>query len=460
MGAIGLPFGSGAQVGQRVFVATNGQQYTNQSDIPPDTQGTWMVYTQGPMTRGMNGMPQQQLILAPTSDSPTNIETEGPNNPMDLYQTWASEGMEDPRDAVVRLQAEYEKDPSNTKLARQLDDAKKRADTLTQMDEVYNSVVQTTRDWLSGNVKLPEGMATQINESIERVRAPLEGLLAGLEGKVRNTANSMRSAIQDYATQVKNTGSSILQEVNTAAEKARQYHQEAISNNRALADLNLTEVNEDLTKQMMFKAATLGRATTDPEFQKELQKDLMKVRSASDLQIAGMDIQGRQNISLAEMDKRLAVAERTGAGLEQSKLMLADVAGQEGSKLEQVQGQRISLNENLLKQGEQMRWDWINQAPARAQGGAAGIEAMNRYTFGIPMERVTAVMGPMMGYQTPLLQQRMAETTTTTTTTPSWGQVFGQAVGLGLQGAGMGMGFSQGNKLIGALTTSKQDGTV
>ena len=378
----------------------------------------------------------------------------GAMDPSNMYQDWQSEGFIDPRDQYDEatnweaLAAEARKGGDENR-ARQLEltygnmseneinNLKQKADAKGTSDSIYGDMMDIAKQVISGEYQLPESMETDIADSIQSIRGPVLGLIDGLDEIVNTTGKNMKQAITDYESELEKTGTNMMEQLNTSMTKARELHGEAIKNNRNLANMEFDEISEDITKQMMHKSAMMGRATTDPSFNEEMVKNLSNVKSKQEMGLAEFDIAGQQRMSEYETGTKQGITERTGAGREKADLMRGDVDRQTGASLASNQQQRVGLENTLGNQREQMRWNMRTALPQQqlAMGNQA-IEGMNRYLYGMPMERMMTAMAPVTGQQTGWMQERQGNRTGSSSTAPGWGSAFGTAVGLGADVAG------------------------
>jgi len=379
--------------------------------------------------------------------------TSSGDDPSAMYQNWDSFGYIDPRDkysdalnwkqkaAEARAKGDEETARSyeltyGNMSQTEIDNLKRKAEGASTSDSIYDEVMKLSRSVLDGSYKLPENISNDITDSFKAIRGPVLGMIDGLDEIVKNTGKSMQDAITDYETKLKETGSNLFDEITTSVEKAKALHDEAIKTNREISNLDFNDISEDLTRKMAYQSAMLGRSSADPSFQQMLQKDLLNAKSKQDLQITAMDVEGRKALSTYEADKRLAVTERTGAGLENAALQRGEVARQTGEGLLSNQNQRVSLENDLGNKEQNLRWTMRSSLPAsQLQAAGSTIEGINRYFYGMPAERLATAISPITGQQTQLMRDRFANTTTTTTSDPGWGNTFASAVGIGSNAA-------------------------
>jgi len=201
-------------------------------------------------------------------------------------------------------------------------------------------------------------------------------------------------------------------------------------------------------------STSLGRASTDPGFIRELENRTQESLQDVELNLAVQSAQGR-----------LGIAERTGSGLENISLLRTQLTGEKGLRLEdvartraqlaeatggkkeQLSQARTSLSESLLREQEQRRTALGQGLPI--QQAQVGIST-GQFTSGqnqLATQNLFQTGQFAQQSRGQLLQERMAQPTTTTTTGglgTTLGGIFG---GIGTAASGVGSIFGG----IGAL---------
>lgn len=138
------------------------------------------------------------------------------------------------------------------------------------------------------------------------------------EKRIHETDLSVGAALDAIGSQIIRTGGALEKSLETT-----------IATNRALMKMGIEDYTGAVTKQMNEVAASMGRETTDPEYENEIKGAVARKVEEGSLNLARMEVEGK-----------LRITERTGSGLEDVYRQKAALASDTGGKLEDATMQR------------------------------------------------------------------------------------------------------------------------
>lgn len=404
---------------------------------------------------------------------------------------------DDPRVTSLREQG---KEAEAAALEQQLEanDLKK----LDDMDEVNALFLDAAKKFFSGDLSVTEQQQADLEAGTQRIRGPVLSAISAVERQVgvtegtvleqisergeqiSETYRGITDALSNVEGQIRQTGLNVDEALVEAEARVKQTGvdlnealDQSIEASRSLAEQNLFSQTRDLRVKSSTLAANLGRSDLDPAFISQLQDDVSDATTAVELNMSAQAAQGR-----------LAIAERTGAALENIQNLRVGRAAEEGAAFQGVAQQRAALEEQTGLRREALlgqRADIMQAAGLRREDLArsrANLEeslamrqeaARTALAQGLPIQQVQ-MGGQFQAQQQALAQQpfvnlsniqnqvgstlrrqlgeRVAQPTTTRTTSPS---IFsGILSGIGVAGSA----FGSATTGIGALRQSANIG--
>jgi len=314
----------------------------------------------------------------------------------------------------------------------------------TEADDnaIKSSLMDKTKKLLSGDYGLNAGE----QQFMDQLLGPMK--TAGLNAinyieSAQTTDQGIGKALTDFGNQIKQTGMDMGDAVLALENRIKQT---GVDMNKALDDEVATTKElirmgiEDFTsaqrRDISSQAANLGRSPTDPEFQRQLQDLATREITRSDLQLGQY-----------AADKRMSIAERTGAGLEGTDNMRLGIAERTGQGMEGIAGQRVgyaaqaaemrgALETNLAGKEADIRSNLAYGLPPQQVG--MGMDVAN-FQNAINQQRLQNIQAgysmPMNTYGT-MARERFAQPTTTTTQTPSIASGITGFIGAAMGGVG------------------------
>jgi len=338
---------------------------------------------------------------------------------------------------------------------------KKEFEALGVQEDINKLFLDNTRKFLSGDLSITAQQQEELNESTARVRDPINKLLDEVGQQIGQTDEAVGSALDNVVNQINQTGLDVEEALVEAESRVQETGvsmsealDQTIATSRDLAERNLFKQTRDLRSNLATMSTSLGRASTDPGFIRELENRTQESLQDVELNLAVQSAQGR-----------LGIAERTGSGLENISLLRTQLTGEKGLRLEdvartraqlaeatggkkeQLSQARTSLSESLLREQEQRRTALGQGLPI--QQAQVGIST-GQFTSGqnqLATQNLFQTGQFAQQSRGQLLQERMAQPTTTTTTGglgTTLGGIFG---GIGTAASGVGSIFGG----IGAL---------
>lgn len=410
-----------------------------------------------------------------------------------------------------------------------------RMKSLDYQEEMTEAFMTSARKFMAGDFSITETQKQAIQESMANIREPVEAMLNEVNTEFENTGKSMTEALGGYMDEIRNTGLSTGAALNAIGERMADTKENVLAgigeeeSRLAQTGLNVkaalqgvqTEIDktgasalesleksfeihntlarrgmEDFYKEQRRasanKAAALGRSSMDPQFQQEMQDNMMRKIETLTLQNAEREAlmrsgllestgQRRESALMegAGFEERLGMADieaarrRTGAaestgirreglGAEQAALaerqgrQMEGAAGQRigiaervGAGREQTAQQRAALAESTAQFGENMRWQQGMGIPAQQIGIGMNVAEYQNAVRQQGMANAAQGIGVVQQAGQPMFQERMAQPTTTTKQSGSvLGGILGGIGAVGsLAGAGAGAfeGVQQGN---------------
>lgn len=270
----------------------------------------------------------------------------------------------------------------------------------------------------------------------------LEGNLGkaidGFKGEVAKTGLGMGDAIALLENRIKQTGANMKSALD-----------EEVSTTRKLNEMGLKDFTLDQRLKIQNQAVSLGRSSTDPDFQLAMQENVNK------------EIE-RSNLMLGQYaaDKNIAIAERTGAGLEDAAKLRMGVAERTGQGMEDASKMKMDAAlqaENLRMQAAQMQgqtdiglaenkanvWrDLVMGLPSTQIGTGINVGQYQNALLQQRIQNAGAAMGAPLNIYNTLAANRYAQPTTTNTqkSSPSAMSIISGLIGTGLSGVGAAYG--------------------
>lgn len=366
--------------------------------------------------------------------------------------------------------------------------AGQEADYAKQQD-IYRQSMDNTMKYLQGDFSLNESQKQFISDTFAPIATAAETLFTNITSEAEKTETNLKDAYEKYTTEfedrVKQTGLDTLSALTAIGEQiqATGASMEAglagreakgaadlaametsltslIDSRQKIMEMGIEDTTGELTKKVAAQAAQLGRDSSDPEYQKEIQETVSREISRGNLELGGLEAQGQMGIGQERLrlgqdigQERTRIAERTGTGLENVAQQRAMLAESQGQRLEQS-----SLGKQQFYTGLAERTGSLREAAQQQRGGqlydiagqkastgyniatgfmpasiGAGIN-IGQYNQALQQQRAAnygMAMGAPMSFRDRLYAERAAQPTTTMTKNYGFGDFMGDVAGVG-----------------------------
>lgn len=390
---------------------------------------------------------------------------------------------------------------------------------LDYQEELAPMIMKKVRDFINGDYAITDAQKAEIETSMAAIRDPVFKLLDEVSAEAEKTETKVGEKLNEYTQAIRDTGLSVgaaldaisarvddtsrgitagigeeekriggtgasikaaIQgvqgEIDKGGTAARTALEQSFAIHTVLAQRGMEDFYKTQRQAMADQAATLGRSPMDPQFQTELQNQMLRKMETVGLEMAEREALGRAGLEerigaqkaeaarlgVAEAERtggameaaareRTGEAERTGAAkealaaeeaslAERLGLRLEDVARlraeqtqRTGGIREQIAGQKATTEAGLQETGQNLRWQMGLGIPAQAVGLGMDVGQYQSAVRAQELATTGAAMQAGLPQQQMMLQERMAQPTTTQTTS---GSPFGAF--LGFLGAGAG----------------------
>lgn len=283
-----------------------------------------------------------------------------------------------------------------------------------------------------------EDLQTQIKKTEEQEAAGgLGKAIIEFKDRIRQTGMEIGDAILALENRVQQTG----QDMKVALD-------EEISITRELNKMGIEDFTSDTRRRIAEKAAALGRSSMDPEFVAELQQEATREIQRSNLQLGAY-----------AAEKKMGIAERTGAGLEAAARQRVALAERTGTALEGAEAQQVGyaeegarmrggLETRLAEQGANIRSNLAFGLPPQMIGTGLDVAGYNNALIQQRMQNTMAASQMPLNLYNVQARERFAQPTTTTRQSMGLGTILGGLIGTGISGVATmyGAGMFGGNK--------------
>lgn len=293
--------------------------------------------------------------------------------------------------------------------------------------EIADEFRNVTMKFLKGDFSITNQQKALIEESFRPQRQAVEAMYKELEGM---NIKEMDRVMGGYASMVYEQGMDIETALAAAGEiiaarkdPVEEAFKKVVDINKQLLEKGIKDHSGEITRNIASRAASLGRSTTDPEYQREMSDDINEFISTGQLNLAAMEAQGMVEITREKFNK----AEQAYRQLEERQYGTAREKGVAQLGLEEQEAaMKWQVGAGMPPQQTSMAGGYLQYQDALAQQRLANIG-----------QAAQMPMGMMSNMQ----QLRAAQPTTTVTqSTSPW------EVGLGL--------LSTGASLYGGFTTA------
>lgn len=365
-----------------------------------------------------------------------------------------------------------------------------RNEAIDNQAEINRGIMDNARKFLNGDYSITPSQKQYIEDSVKAMREPVFAMLDEVSKEAERTGASINDELTKYTDVIKETGISVgaalnavsasiddertalgetktsvydaLNGVKTEIENtngvAGQEMEKLFTIRKTLAARDMDETYKRMRSENAVRAAQLGRSQYDPEFQAQLQDQLMKNIETTQLKLSEQEAlmkydlvtntgQRKEQVELLRAQEAEALGLR-GEGLAAKDTGVsttrAQLAAEQGAKLEDVAGMRTGVAERTgaVKEGvaqskaaaeasnqawaNNMRWELGANMPAKAAG--MGIDVGSYQNALAQQSLANTQTGSQIGlpYAELYLRNRMAQPTTTTTTS---GSVLGSVMG-------------------------------
>lgn len=312
-----------------------------------------------------------------------------------------------------------------------------------QRDEIQAAYLDRVQSYLEGDISVTPEQERFIQEQYAPIREVVDQLYsdsmeevdsryAKFAEEIDKTNMSISQALDVVGSQIKETGANM--------EKALE---STVTANRELMKMGIEDATGQITKNISMQAISTGRDPSDPEYTNEIQTNIARQVKEGNLQLTAYEGQNR-----------MAIAERTGSGLEgvaEARARLAEATGAKREGAIMAQGQE---RQGIIQQRGQQRLATEESVSNLRTSMAMGlppsqISAGSGYSqlqTALASQRLANLSGTMqsVGYPYSLYSaERFAQPTTTVTRNAGFMDFLGLGLGAGSAAAGMYGGFSQ-----------------
>ncbi|HEX5033351.1 MAG TPA: hypothetical protein VFW62_02620 [bacterium] len=313
------------------------------------------------------------------------------------------------------------------------------------MDEEDFENLGTKKSELQTQLKTAQDELAALPKNDKR-RQELTKQVKDLQGQVKKTeeqeaAGGLGKAIIEFKDRVKQTGMEMGDAILALENRVQQTGQdmrvaldEEISITRELNKMGIQDFTSDTRLRIAEKAAAMGRSSMDPEFVAELQQEATREIQRSNLQLGAAAAQGK-----------MAIAERTGAGLEEAARNRLAVAERTGAALEGAEGQQVGyaeesarmrggLETRLAEQEGNIRSNLAYGLPPQLISSGLDTAGYNNALIQQRMQNAMAVSQMPLNQYGAMARERYLQPTTTTTQTTGIGNIISGLIGTGISG--------------------------
>ncbi|KAB2836981.1 MAG: hypothetical protein K8F31_11300 [Roseovarius sp.] len=291
-------------------------------------------------------------------------------------------------------------------------------------------------------------------------RQELTKKIADLQAQIKKTeeqeaAGGLGKAIIEFKDRIRQTGMEIGDAIMALENRVQQTGQdmrvaldEEIAITRELNKMGIEDFTSDTRRRIAEKAAALGRSSMDPEFVAELHEEATREIQRSNLQLGAY-----------AAEKKMGIAERTGAGLEDAARQRIALAERTGAALEGVEAQQVGyaeegarmrggLETRLAEQGANIRSNLAFGLPPQMIGTGLDVAGYNNALIQQRMQNTMAASQMPLNLYNVQARERIMQPTTTTRTSMGLGTILGGLIGTGISGVATmyGAGMFGGNR--------------
>lgn len=377
-------------------------------------------------------------------------------------------------------------------------------------DDIQEAYIDNTLKYMSGDLSVKEDQKAQVAELLSPIKTAIENLYneakTSVETTYKETSKVFEEGLAPQRAEIekgrldavdvlmktfdefeKRVGDTTLdtmaaldavgQTIMSTGESMKSSLDRVVTANKALMDFGIKDYTGKVTVDVANKAASLGRASTDPEYVKDIQDSVAKYVEEGQMKLASMQASGELDIDKSVADNLISLGRSKAALMQEQGGKLEQSALQEGASIgaanQRASEQRLGLESGAAAQ----RLDTANKyygsleqlAQMRgSQGVGLGEKASNLLTQistptgqisvgsgmteleqSLSNQRLNNILGAAglaTGQIAGMRGERLAAANQTTTNTPS---PFSVVAGMAKLGAGIASGAGASGTLSG-----------